>query len=78
VVLDAEVDVRGSGGVKIAEVIEATFGDAQLAHRAVRTELGRVTMDGRLIGPLELAGLRTPRTPAPVEEMVAREVVVSG
>jgi radical SAM family uncharacterized protein/radical SAM-linked protein len=78
VVLEAEVDVRGSGGVKIAEVIEATFGDAQLPHRAVRTELGRVTTEGRLIGPLELAGLRTPRTPAPIEEGATHEVVVSG
>ena len=45
VVLHAEVDVRGSGGVKIAEVVEATFGDAELPHRAVRDRAR--TRDGR-------------------------------
>jgi radical SAM family uncharacterized protein/radical SAM-linked protein len=69
VVLEAEVDVRGSGGVKIAEVIEAVFGDAQLPHRAVRTALGRVTPDGGFVGPLDLAALRNSRSVAAVEDV---------
>ncbi len=59
VTLAVEVDVRGSGGVKIAEVVEAAFGDAELPFRAVRTALGRSLGDGSLAGPLELALLRS-------------------
>jgi radical SAM-linked protein len=66
-VLEAEVDIRGSGGVKIAEVVEAVFGDAALPFRAVRTALGRAGADGSLITPLELGRLRTPRASALLE-----------
>lgn len=57
-----EVDVRGSGGVKIAEVIEALFGDPELPHRALRIALGRRTESQTLVSPLELQALRTERT----------------
>ena len=50
--------LREPGGVKIAEVVETVFGDAQLPFRAVRTGLGRTLSDGTLAGPLELALLR--------------------
>jgi hypothetical protein len=58
VALAAEVDVRGSGGVKIAEVIEAAFGDAELPHRSVRTGLGSAGPDGGIVSPLDLDVLR--------------------
>jgi radical SAM-linked protein len=70
VTVATEVEVRGSGGVKIAEVIEATFGDAELPHRAVRTALGASGGDGTVLSPLELdaiRALRTGRAAAPVD-----------
>jgi radical SAM family uncharacterized protein/radical SAM-linked protein len=60
--LAVEVEVRGSGGVKIAEVVEAVFGDADLPNRAVRVALGRVLADGSFAGPLDLAVLRPAKT----------------
>jgi radical SAM family uncharacterized protein/radical SAM-linked protein len=62
VALGVEVEVRGSGGVKIAEVVEATFGDAELPHRAVRTALGALGNDGRIVSPLELDAVRALRS----------------
>jgi radical SAM family uncharacterized protein/radical SAM-linked protein len=65
VTLAVEVDVPGSGGVKIAEVIEAVCGDADLPHRSVRTALGARRpdgwSDGSLISPLALGVLRALR-----------------
>jgi radical SAM family uncharacterized protein/radical SAM-linked protein len=55
-----EVDVRGSGGVKIAEVVEAVF-DSELPNRALRTALGKRLPD-RVASPLELGAHRKPRT----------------
>jgi radical SAM family uncharacterized protein/radical SAM-linked protein len=69
VMLAVEVDVRGSGGVKIAEVVEAVL-DPELPHRAVRVALGKRLADGSLATPLDVAFLRKPRTAAvsvPVE-----------
>ncbi len=54
-----EVDVRGSGGVKIAEVVEAVF-DPELPNRAARVGLGRRLPD-RIASPLDLEALRKPR-----------------
>jgi radical SAM-linked protein len=65
-----EVDVRGSGGVKIAEVIEAVFGP-DLPYRAVRVALGKRIADGGLAGPLALAALRVPRTIQPTPTQTA-------
>ena len=56
-----EVDVRGSGGVKIAEVVEAVF-DPDLPNRAVRVTLGK-RLPNRVVSPLELPPLRKPRAP---------------
>ena len=68
VTLSIEVDVRGSGGVKVGEVVEAMAGDAELPHRAVRVALGTRTPEGTVISPLELERLRALRAPpAPVE-----------
>jgi radical SAM family uncharacterized protein/radical SAM-linked protein len=52
-----EVEIRGSGGVKIAEVIEAVCGDAEVPHRAVRVALGASRAHG-IVSPLELDALR--------------------
>jgi radical SAM family uncharacterized protein/radical SAM-linked protein len=60
VTLSAEVEVRGSGGVKIAEVVEAVTGDADLPHRAVRVALGAAS-GSRVVSPLELDVLRALR-----------------
>src|SRR5260370_29280950 len=57
--LSVEVDIRGSGGVKIAEVVEAIFG-ADVPHRAVRFVLGRRLPEGAIATPLELTRLRGP------------------
>ncbi|HEY8087140.1 MAG TPA: TIGR03960 family B12-binding radical SAM protein [Polyangiaceae bacterium] len=61
-VLEAEVEVRGSGGVKIAEVVEALTGDADLPHRAVRTALGARAPDATVVSPLDLDAIRALRT----------------
>ncbi len=61
VALAVEVDVRGSGGVKISEVVEAVF-DPELPNRPVRVLLGKRLADGAVASPLELAALRKPRT----------------
>jgi radical SAM family uncharacterized protein/radical SAM-linked protein len=50
--LAVEVEIRGSGGVKIAEVVEAVCGDADLPHRAVRVALGKRRPDGSVASPL--------------------------
>jgi radical SAM family uncharacterized protein/radical SAM-linked protein len=61
--LVVEVDVRGSGGVKITEVVEAVFGDAEFPSRPVRVLLGKRAPDGHVASPLDLAVIRRPRTP---------------
>ncbi|MGA7120677.1 MAG: TIGR03960 family B12-binding radical SAM protein [Polyangiaceae bacterium] len=63
--LAVDVEVRGSGGVKIAEVIEALCGDPDVPHRAVRVELGARRPDGTLVAPLDLSGLRAVRATRP-------------
>jgi radical SAM family uncharacterized protein/radical SAM-linked protein len=67
-VMSAEVEVRGSGGVKISEVLEAVVGETDLPHRAVRTALGARRADGSLAGPLELEALRAIRAAPPEME----------
>ncbi|HEV3193849.1 MAG TPA: TIGR03960 family B12-binding radical SAM protein [Polyangiaceae bacterium] len=57
--LFVEVDIRGSGGVKIAEVVEAIFG-IDVPHRAVRFVLGRRMPEGGIAEPLDLLRLRGP------------------
>ena len=63
--MSVEVEVRGSGGVKIAEVVEAVCPDADLPYRAVRIGLGRRGVDGSITSPLEVDALRPLRSAAP-------------
>jgi hypothetical protein len=58
-----EVDIRGSGAVKIAEVVEVLLGSADIPHRAVRTALGRRLPSGGLATPLDLPALRVGLAP---------------
>jgi radical SAM family uncharacterized protein/radical SAM-linked protein len=62
--LTVEVDIRGSGSVKISEVVEATFG-AAVPYRAIRTALGRRLASGVIAAPLDLEALREPPRAAP-------------
>jgi radical SAM family uncharacterized protein/radical SAM-linked protein len=50
--ITVEVDVRNSGGVKIAEVVEAVFRGDDLPHTAVRVALGARGNDGKIASPL--------------------------
>jgi radical SAM family uncharacterized protein/radical SAM-linked protein len=59
--LTTEVEVRGSGGVKVAEVVEAVFADPEVPHRAVRVGLGTRSADGSIVSPLALVALREAR-----------------
>ncbi|MGO8992707.1 MAG: TIGR03960 family B12-binding radical SAM protein [Polyangiaceae bacterium] len=53
-----DVEIRGSGSVKIAEVVEAIAG-IELPHRAVRVALG-AWVGGTIVSPLHLAAVRRP------------------
>jgi radical SAM family uncharacterized protein/radical SAM-linked protein len=55
-----DVEIRGSGAVKIAEVVEVLASE-ELPHRAVRVALG-TWKDGALASPMDLAAVRRPRT----------------
>jgi radical SAM family uncharacterized protein/radical SAM-linked protein len=57
VILEVDVKILGSGGVKTAEIVEAVTGDAGFAHRAIRAAL-YAEREGRRIDPLDLAGVR--------------------
>ena len=76
VTLSAEVEVRGSGGVKIAEVVEAIAGDAELPHRAVRIALGTASGE-HVLSPLELDALRALRAARAHTEPKADEAAES-
>ena len=54
--LTVDVEIRGSGAVKIGEVVEVLAG-AELPHRAVRTELGRWIGDGSIASPMNLGAV---------------------
>jgi radical SAM family uncharacterized protein/radical SAM-linked protein len=60
-----EVDILGSGSVKIAEVVEALTGSTEVAYRAVRTSLGKRLPSGLLASPLDLSLLDTTPAKAP-------------
>jgi radical SAM family uncharacterized protein/radical SAM-linked protein len=64
VVLDVDLEIRGSGAVKISEVVEATTGKADFPHRAVRYGLG-AWRAGSLVSPfdLDLVRVRPEREP---------------
>jgi len=54
-----DVEIRGSGAVKIAEVVEALASE-DLPHRAVRVALG-MWKDGAIVSPIELDLVRRPK-----------------
>jgi hypothetical protein len=56
--VEVAVDVTGSGGVKIAEVVEAVFGNGDVPHRAVRTGLGSRRPGDVVVSPLDLGAVR--------------------
>ncbi len=60
VVLEVDVKILGSGGVKAVEIVEAITGDAAFAHRAIRAAL-YAERDGNPVDPLSVAALRQPR-----------------
>jgi radical SAM family uncharacterized protein/radical SAM-linked protein len=76
-VLSVEVEVRGSGGVKISEVVEALWGDAELPHRAVRVALGARLPGGALVSPLDLEGLRAARAAAAATALASASAVAT-
>jgi len=55
--LVVDVEIRGSGAVKIAEVVEVLAPSDPLPHRAVRTAMG-AWRDGAIASPLDLAAVR--------------------
>ncbi len=65
-VVEAEVAISNSGAVKATEIVEALFGEPDVAHRALRTAL--LTAEG--LSPLAIVGRTPPRKPvreAPAE-----------
>jgi radical SAM family uncharacterized protein/radical SAM-linked protein len=70
-VLEADVEIRGSGAVKVCEVVEAVSKSADFPHRAVRFGLG-AWRGGDLVSPLDLDRVRT--RPAPDVVSVASSV----
>jgi radical SAM family uncharacterized protein/radical SAM-linked protein len=54
-----DVEIRGSGAVKISEVVEA-LATEELPHRAVRVALG-AWKDGAIVSPIELDLVRRPK-----------------
>jgi radical SAM family uncharacterized protein/radical SAM-linked protein len=74
VALAVQVEVRSSGGVKIAEVVEALCGDAELPYRGVRVALGALSPDGSIVSTLDLEAIRALRAArAPVEVPAAAQ-----
>ena len=67
-VVEVDVKLSGSGGVKAAEIAEAIVGEHGFPHRAVRAAL-YAERDGARVDPLHLQALRRPRaSAAPVLE----------
>jgi len=54
-----DVEIRGSGAVKISEVVEALAGE-DIPHRAVRVALG-AWKDGTIVSPIDLDAVRRPK-----------------
>jgi radical SAM-linked protein len=60
-VVEVDVKLLGSGGVKAAEIVEAITGEQGFPHRAIRAALYG-ERDGARVDPLHLEALRRPRT----------------
>lgn len=63
--IEVDVEIRGSGAVKISEVVEVLAG-AELPHRAVRVAMGMWKGDGAIASPMSLESVRKGEAPAPV------------
>jgi radical SAM-linked protein len=75
--LAVDVDIRGSGGVKVTEVAEAVFGDAEMPGHAVRFALGLREGSDVVLSPLALAAVRARRATAPAPPEPAGVTVLS-
>jgi len=64
-VLEVDLEIRGSGAVKVSEVVEAITGEKDFPHRAVRFGLG-AWRAGALVSPFDLDAVRV-RPPREVE-----------
>jgi radical SAM family uncharacterized protein/radical SAM-linked protein len=62
-IVEVDVKLLGSGGVKAAEIAEAITGEQGFPHRAIRAAL-YAERDGVQIDPLQLEALRRPRAVA--------------
>src|SRR5262249_10638638 len=69
VALAVDVEIRGSGGVKVSEVVEV-LGGTDLGHRAVRAFLGMRSPEGAILSPTDLDAVRALRR-APAEVVSA-------
>ncbi len=56
-----DLDILGSGAVKIAEVVEALFGERGVPCQLLRVRVGKRRPDGRVVSPLDLEGVRSAR-----------------
>ena len=65
-VVEVDVKILGSGGVKAAEIAEAITGEHAFPHRAIRADL-YAERDGARIDPLHPEALRRPRTALPLD-----------
>jgi radical SAM-linked protein len=63
--IEVDVEIRGSGSVKIAEVVEVLrgVGEPELPHRAVRVAMG-MYKDGAIASPMQLEAVRKGEPPA--------------
>jgi len=60
-IVEVDVKLLGSGGVKATEIAEAITGDQAFPHRAIRSAMF-AEKDGARIDPLHVEALRRPRT----------------
>jgi hypothetical protein len=68
-VLEVDLEIRGSGAVKVSEVVSTLTGLPDFPHRAVRFGLG-AWRAGVVVSPLDLAAVRH----RPAREAVAAAV----
>ena len=72
-IVEVDVKLLGSGGVKATEIAEAITGDSSFPHRAIRAGVF-AEKDGARIDPLHIEALHRPRTvTAPSEDAAPLE-----
>jgi radical SAM-linked protein len=69
-IVEVDVKLLGSGGVKATEIAEAITGDQAFPHRAIRSAMF-AEKDGARIDPLQVEALRRPRTISAIAETAA-------